>query len=171
VITGEDESRGSTPFRVDEVEPLVSSFITLWPIWGWDDTPTMPISSAGDYTPVSIIPPVDGARVVITEFPADRGEAPPFVEPTDVDRRMIELADAGGRVRGRDPETGLHSTDSIDIGFVLSGEIVLVQEGDSEVTLGPGDCLVLNASRHTWRNRSGAPCRMGFVSLGTSARE
>ncbi len=52
----------------------------------------------------------------------------------------------------RDPGISypMHTTPSIDVGFVLSGSIELVMEKGSTI-LGPGDCFVQRATPHGWR--------------------
>ena len=39
----------------------------------------------------------------------------------------------------------MHRTDTIDVGFVLSGEVVIELEGGGEQTMRPGDAYALNA--------------------------
>ena len=85
---------------------------------------------------------------------------------TFIFRRYDRLSASNGKAGVRDAETGGHATDTIDIAFVISGEIGLEQEG-TEVTLRPGDVLVQMGAMHTWRNRGSEPCVMGFVLVGT----
>ncbi len=59
---------------------------------------------------------------------------------------------------------GFHTTATVDLVMVLEGEIALELD-DGEVLLGPGDCVVQRATRHAWRNRSGARVRMMAVML------
>jgi uncharacterized cupin superfamily protein len=58
----------------------------------------------------------------------------------------------------------MHSTDSVDIGIVISGEICVVQD-DREVALRPGDFYIQNGAPHAWRNRSDKPCTIAFVLM------
>ena len=65
-----------------------------------------------------------------------------------------------------DPDRpGMHTTQSVDIGVVLDGQLVLELD-DGEVLLGPGDVIVQNGTRHAWRNRSDRNCTMAFVMIG-----
>lgn len=62
---------------------------------------------------------------------------------------------------------GMHTTDSVDFGIVLDGEIHLELDNGAERGLVTGVCVVQNGARHAWRNRSGQPTTMAFVLLGT----
>ena len=48
----------------------------------------------------------------------------------------------------------MHTTDTIDFEYVLSGEIALELDDGAEVVLHPGDTVVQNGTRHRWHNRS-----------------
>ncbi len=65
---------------------------------------------------------------------------------------------------------GLHTTDTVDYVFVLSGEIWLVLETGAEVHLTPGDCVVQNGTGHGWHNRSSEPCLIVGVMVGAIRR-
>lgn len=51
----------------------------------------------------------------------------------------------------------MHTTPTIDVGFVLSGHIELIVERGSTV-LGPGDCCVMRGTPHAWRVVGDEPC-------------
>ena len=52
-----------------------------------------------------------------------------------------------------EPENpGFHRTDTIDMLYVASGQIVLSLDDGAEVTLSAGDTVVQNGTRHAWRN-------------------
>src|ERR671918_752267 len=61
---------------------------------------------------------------------------------------------------------GMHTTDTIDYGIVLSGEIDMELDDGREVHFRAGDCLVQNGTRHRWQNRSGEPCTIAFIMVG-----
>jgi quercetin dioxygenase-like cupin family protein len=60
----------------------------------------------------------------------------------------------------------LHTTETLDYIVVLSGELTLVLP-DDEVTLGPGDTLVQQATPHGWANRTSEPCVMAAVLVSS----
>ena len=55
-------------------------------------------------------------------------------------------------------DPGMHTTDTVDFDFVVSGEVYLELDDGAEVLLKPGDCVVQNGTRHRWNNRSNEPC-------------
>ena len=57
---------------------------------------------------------------------------------------------------------------TIDLGTVVSGEIVLQLPDGSEVTLRAGDHWVMNGGKHRWINRSTEPARLATVLLGVA---
>ena len=58
----------------------------------------------------------------------------------------------------------MHRTPTLDICFVMSGEIWALMD-DSEVLLKAGDVLVQRATLHGWRNRSDQPCMLAGILL------
>ena len=74
------------------------------------------------------------------------------------------LADTGDAMEADNP--GMHTTATIDYGIVLSGNVSLELDA-GVVDLGPGDVVVQRATRHAWRNRSGQPCTVAFVLIGS----
>jgi len=61
---------------------------------------------------------------------------------------------------------GMHTSDSIDYGIVIRGEMLLELDDGKTVHLRQGDCVVQNGTRHRWRNPLTEPCLMAFVLVG-----
>lgn len=59
---------------------------------------------------------------------------------------------------------GMHATDTLDYGMLLSGRISLLTE-TGEAELAPGDLVVDRGIRHGWRNRGPEVARMLFVNI------
>ncbi|RTL68631.1 MAG: cupin domain-containing protein [Pseudonocardiaceae bacterium] len=68
-----------------------------------------------------------------------------------------------------DPTVGMHATQTVDLGSVLSGEVTLVLESGEEIALQSGDVFVLEGVPHAWRNTSGVPCIASIVMLSRLA--
>ena len=66
---------------------------------------------------------------------------------------------------------GMHTTDTVDYEFVISGEVVLELDDGAEVTLRPGDTVVQNGTRHAWRNRTSEPAVLVVVLVGAKRAE
>ncbi len=61
---------------------------------------------------------------------------------------------------------GMHTSDTIDYGVVVRGEMTLELDDGQTIRLRQGDCIVQNGTRHRWRNPLPEPCLMAFVSVG-----
>jgi len=61
---------------------------------------------------------------------------------------------------------GMHTSETIDYGVVVRGEMTLELDDGQKVHLRQGDCIVQNGTRHRWRNPLSEPCLMAFVSIG-----
>jgi mannose-6-phosphate isomerase-like protein (cupin superfamily) len=62
---------------------------------------------------------------------------------------------AGTEIPGIDEE-GFHTTRTVDLIYLLSGELTLLLDRES-VELKAGDVVVQQVTRHAWRNDSDAP--------------
>jgi quercetin dioxygenase-like cupin family protein len=59
-----------------------------------------------------------------------------------------------------------HTTDTVDYGVVIEGEIVLdLGDGGREV-LPAGTCIVQRGTSHAWRNQTTDPALVAFVVIG-----
>lgn len=77
---------------------------------------------------------------------------------------------APGMLASLEPEAvGMHTTDSVDYGIVLSGRIGLELDDGATVELEPGDVVVQNGTRHAWRPRERTV--MAFVMIGVDRRQ
>jgi len=69
---------------------------------------------------------------------------------------------------GGEDSSAMHATPTIDYIVMLEGEIDLGFEDGSEAHLKPGDCVVQGGVMHSWRNRSGKPCRFAAIMIGAT---
>jgi mannose-6-phosphate isomerase-like protein (cupin superfamily) len=61
---------------------------------------------------------------------------------------------------------GMHTSDTLDYGIVIRGEMIPELDDVKAVHLRQGDCVVQNGTRHRWRNPLSEPCLMAFVLIG-----
>ncbi|WP_091515318.1 cupin domain-containing protein [Amycolatopsis sacchari] len=91
---------------------------------------------------------------------------------TGATRRPHQLAaEAEERLPGLmgvfEPDSpGMHTTDTVDYGICLEGELHLELDNGKEVKLTPGACVVQQGTRHAWHNRSDKPALMCYVLVG-----
>ena len=177
IVTGHNES-GKSVFVSDGEPPRVASIRgirgqKMVEIWVTDDIPTIPVSK-GDPTVAmsSLVPRPEGTRFRICRFPPDRVFARAIEEGFDLTAALLEYSTkTPGLAEVMEVEhPGMHTTDTIDYGVVVSGEIWLELDDGAEVHLKQGDCVVQNGTRHAWRNKSIEPCIMSFVMVGAKLK-
>lgn len=92
--------------------------------------------------------------------PTGRGEDFPMeIDPGLIRWYFVEWGPAS------ETEVPYHHTDTVDLGFVISGSIELLLD-DGAHELGAGDCVVLGGIDHSWRIGPNG-CRMCATSIGT----
>jgi mannose-6-phosphate isomerase-like protein (cupin superfamily) len=167
VITGQTTD-GTSVFVTDEdLEPAT---VALMPgtafhrIWGSDDRVTLPVDGRDPVAP-RFFPPADGFRFLVwTVGPADA------VVPGDIDVGAA-LAEIETRLPGlidhnEADNPGMHTTDTVDFDYVVSGEVVMELDDGAEVHLRAGDCVVQNGTRHRWSNPGNEPCTIVTALVG-----
>lgn len=170
IVTGQTPERKSVFTHVEDVTPIVmASGMSWYGVWGWDELPVLPYFDSAGYTPRSAFPGPGQLRVNTVVFPPGYGVVKPTgaatAGPPEEYKRLLAAQPPGGE---HNHETGMHSTDSVEFGFVFSGEVTLVQDDNAEVTLRPGDVYVQNGALHAWRNRGDEPCMICFLVVGTT---
>jgi hypothetical protein len=159
VVTGTD-ARGKAVFVSDEELDERSASWSL-DIWGSDCGVELPADgSRPDYE--TFFPPPKGFRVSVGSLPPE----PSLEERRDADRRQPTSAPYA--VWDNDG-SGMHRSETVDIGFVLEGEVFLELDDGVETRLTAGTFVVQNGTRHAWHNRTDRPCRMLFAKIGASA--
>jgi quercetin dioxygenase-like cupin family protein len=78
----------------------------------------------------------------------------------------MEVALPGMAAHMEPDHPGMHTTDTVDYEYVVSGEIDLELDDGATVHLVAGDTVVQNGTRHAWRNRGTEPCTMVVVLVG-----
>ena len=85
-------------------------------------------------------------------------------------------AECGGGLGSGDAGTmepdapGMHTSQTIDYGVVVRGEVWLELDDGAKRLLKPGDCVIQNGTRHAWHNTSSEECVMAFVVVGANKR-
>jgi hypothetical protein len=153
VVTGVD-AHGDAIVVSDEVVsaksvPLGSTFVQLW---GSDDVVTVPTDGTEpEWT--QFFPPKSGFRFLIWSVPPEAD--PSAYEPEELAAALEEVQRTlPGLVEFNEPNRGMHTTPTVDLDVVLSGELWLELDNGTEVHLSAGDCVIQNGTRHTWHNRS-----------------
>jgi quercetin dioxygenase-like cupin family protein len=116
--------------------------VVLHDIWGSDTPLTLP---ADGNRPESdgVTPPPGGFRFALVSF-APREEV------------------LGG---------GMHRSDTVDVGMVVSGEVWMELDDGAETLLRTGDSLVQHGTVHAWHNRTDEPCVIAMAAVGARRTE
>jgi len=135
-----EERDGRSRIARDEQAPANEFWEDLWII-----EPGDPTGRPATDTDATLEPPEGTARWRV------------FIVPTA--QRMREVMTGHVADDAPDVEAPFHKTSTLDLIYVLDGEIDLVLD-DGEVHLRPGDCVVQQHTNHAWRNLNDHPVRL-----------
>lgn len=133
-------------------------------------TPTRPeIAAVGEAEVVSaatsLIPRQGETRLIFLKVPPDAIVMRPDFDPAAAAQEFAEHQGEIAATLERD-HPGMHRTDSIDYIIVLEGEIHLELDDQKEVLLRQHDVLILNGTRHAWRNKSEQVASLAVILVG-----
>lgn len=169
VVTGTDR-RGKSVFVSDG--PAEATTLSMMPgfeftsLWGADEVVSLPFDGTRPDAP-AYFPPTGGFRFGFVTIPPETTRPP---TDTDLGRGLAELEEKlPGLAAHMEPDNpGMHTTDTVDLDLVVSGEVTLELDDGAAVHLEAGDCVVQNGTRHAWRNRSSAPCVLAVAIVGAT---
>jgi mannose-6-phosphate isomerase-like protein (cupin superfamily) len=172
VVTGHDE-QGKAVFVSDElVPPITLSLIPGYDfhrLCGADQTLSFPDDG---FPPEGerYFPPVGGFRFAFFTIPPDRQvELPPdinvYVGAAELKKKLPGMAE-----HAEVDNPGMHTTDTVDYGVVLSGQATLELDDGATTTLGPGDSYIQNGTRHRWSNSGEDPAVVAITLIGAHRR-
>ncbi len=170
IVTGHD-GHGKSIFVADGDAPRERDFKAIpghgfAQVWATTAGATVP-HRAGDPTADggSLLPGHGASSLLVVAFPPDSVMASPSFDGAAAG---VELAPAlPGLIECFEPDCpGMHTTDTIDYGIVLDGELWLELDDGAEKKVRRGDIVVQNGTRHAWRNRTGKVATVAFVLIG-----
>ncbi len=143
VVTGHTKDGKAIITRDDKVPSFSPNpNLKITRLWGEDNTVTLPTDGAPSHAPKPF-PKPDGFRYLLFTFEPQNSALP-------------------------GANKGMHVTDTIDLVYILSGEIWLEMDDDIETLLKEGDAAIQNGTIHAWHNRSNVPCQMLVTLIGAS---
>ena len=137
-------------------------------IWGTAATPSVPWDgrNVADERK-SVLPEVGETRLMMVTFPPDSVMMSSDFNPAAAGAEyMSRLPGLAERFEPESP--GMHTTDTVDYGILMEGEISLELDDGEVVALKPGDVVVQNGTRHAWRNGGSRPATLSFVLIGAN---
>jgi mannose-6-phosphate isomerase-like protein (cupin superfamily) len=166
VVTGQDAAGKAVFVSDSEIEPIASRpGGEMWRMWGDDEAPSLPSDGHRPEFP-KMFPPPGGWRYNFVTMAPKSDRTGPGAPPTpEITENMRNLGITDLYEKG-DP--GRHTTDTIDIDYIVSGELYLELDDGAEVLLKPGDSVIQNGTRHKWHNRGDEPVVMLAVCIGAA---
>jgi mannose-6-phosphate isomerase-like protein (cupin superfamily) len=168
VVTGHDGSGKAVFVSDSSVPPVVLDLLPgmeYHRLWGGDAAPHFPDDGSQPDGP-AYFPPVGGFRFGFFTVPPDGGAGAPA--DLDIDAALAEfeakLPGLAAHLELDDP--GMHTTATIDFEVVLQGEVTLELDDGATVTLGVGDTVVQNGTRHRWSNGGTEPAVLAVLICG-----
>lgn len=173
IVTGHSAS-GKSIFVADGPAPHAKKFVHVpgfETTFAWETFADSTVPQLPDHDPSlaakSWIPSAGGTILQVVTFPPDSVMASPDFNPAAAGGEyMTNLPGLAERFEMDSP--GMHTTDSIDYGVLLEGEIHLELDDGEVKKLSPHDLVVQRGTRHAWRNRSDKPATMLFVLVAAA---
>lgn len=169
IVTGHSET-GASVFISDGMPPGAAKFeyvpgmeVAL----AWKSAADGLISRSGDQpTNVSSVVPAAGeTTLLLVTFPPDSVRTAPTFDRAAAGVESKKLHP--GLAESFEPDApGMHTTETVDYGILLEGELSLELDGGATKRLNPHDIVIQNGTRHAWRNSSRRPATMPFVLIG-----
>ena len=165
VITGHNSEGKSVFTRVEDQAVTVEMPTAVYhEIWATHPSDQIPIDqseaqSRDKYSDIrKTLPSVNQTLFSVLEFKP--GEI--VFDQELITRVYRELPGLMEHMELDDP--GMHTTNSVDYGVIISGSITLELDDGESVVLDAGDVFVQNGTRHVWRVTE--DCRMAVVLVG-----
>lgn len=172
-LTGRDDN-GKSVFKSFDVTPKVVEIdsnpgLTFYELYITQGVPQLTGREPDPMLGGTVAFPGPGGTMFrLISYPPRRPEGyqpPPGVTLESALKELNDKVPGMGDVMERGAP-GMHTSDTIDYGVVVRGEMTLELDDGQRVHLKQGDCIVQNGTRHRWRNPLPEPCLMAFISIG-----
>lgn len=175
IVTGHD-GEGSSVFVSDTEAPRAVAFRNVpghafAQVWATAAGAAVPHHD-GDPTLAggSLVPGPGGTSLLVVAFPPDAVMMSPSFDGAAAGAEMAPALP--GLIECFEPASpGMHTTDTVDYGIVLDGDLWLELDHGAEKRVRAGDIVVQNGTRHAWRNRTDKPATVAFVLIGAARRK
>lgn len=171
VVTGQAADGRSVVVSDERLDPITATLLPdleLNLIWGADEAFCVP-SDGSVPSADGFYPPPGGFRFWYFTLPPDSVSASADPNPEAAAREVAEKLP--GLIDVLEPDNPrMHTTDTVDVDLVVSGDVWLELDDGAEVHLHPGDCVVINGNRHAWRNRTAETSIIAVAIVGAVRR-
>jgi hypothetical protein len=115
----------------------------------------------------AFVPGPGETRLLLFRLPSPSELAAAAEMGSTPDTMMEEfLAKVPDLAASADPETGLHSTPTVDYVIVLTGSVLMALDDGAVVALGPGDVVIQNGTAHAWYSGGEEGAVLAAVMVG-----
>jgi mannose-6-phosphate isomerase-like protein (cupin superfamily) len=165
VATGHDAAGRGVVARDEQVETWGqrAAGYRAHIIWGTDDISSLRYPDDGLQAKfVDGAPGVGGLRFAVLRVPPD----------SDADSAAAAAAELSSESRmsgmhgAAEDAPDMHFTATVDLCTVIEGTVELCLDDGRKVTLGKGDCLVQQGTRHSWRNPGSTTALVATAVIG-----
>ncbi len=171
VVTGRDSRDISYFTSVETIEPVSVGGMQVVNLWGTGDEGAHVGNDPAEKPEVFPFFPDcsgHGTRLLAVHFAPDSSataDAEPSMAQTQSTAEMDRLQP--GLSQAFEPDSpGMHTTDTVDYGICIRGEVWLELDDGVEERITAGTVVVQRGTRHAWRNRSDEVATMIFVLIG-----
>lgn len=159
VITGHDSNGKAVILADEQVASVTAGGFSFDPMWASDVEAVVPNDGSIPTNPTFF--PAFGESRVFTWV-----AQPGSVESPAASMEEMEAAAPGLVAHMEADNPGMHTTQTIDVDVILSGEIWMEVDDGVQTHLKAGDVVIQNGTRHRWDNRSDQPTVVLSVILG-----
>ncbi|MFY0690083.1 MAG: cupin domain-containing protein [Cyclobacteriaceae bacterium] len=131
------------------------------PLWGTDKLPVHPDKGALE-TGLDWFPKPGGHRFFVWVVPPKSQQV---IEQKS--KREIEELLPGFQQHFEPENPGMHTSNSVDCTYLISGSITLELDDELKVEMNAGDSIVQNGTRHRWHNYGEIPAVFISTSIGS----
>jgi hypothetical protein len=167
VVSGRDRDGQSVVLANEPVEVTTTAVfpgLEFFLVWGTKNG--FATLSGTEEVPLlrPFFPGPGGTRLLFARYAPESSTPEPIGEGAQLRAEAAEKLPGLADVIEPD-QGGMHTTDTIDYGVCLEGELFLKLD-DDEVLITPGTVVVQLGARHAWHNHSDHAALMCFVALG-----
>ncbi len=166
VVTGHSDDGKSVIVSDSIIESLSlgggKDFIQLW---GNDAIPVHPDKGLMEEK-INWFPKIGGHRFFVWVVPPKSINPNKQKSTSEIDKLLP------GFLKHFEPDNpGMHTTDSVDCTYLISGSIILELDDNKEIKLNEGDSIVQNGTRHRWHNRAEIPAVLITTCIGSERKQ
>lgn len=167
VVTGRDATGRSIFTSAADAAAAPAAGMDFYNLWGTGDDGALVDSDPVEAPQLfPFFPAGNGTRLVAVVFPP-ASATPPVTDASPEEALAAAEAAQPGLLGVFEPDNpGMHTTDSVDYGVCVSGEVWLELDDGVEERITPGTVVVQRGTRHAWRNKSDSPATMIYTLVG-----